>query len=171
METFSSILRNEMELQGYGLKSLELAIRDRRMKMSENDEDPENGGSYHITDRRIYEYLNEISTPPADKARVIMDTLMVEISDADLRQSLLENRAMIRAKKEGARNSEYSRSVSVELRYRKLIPGKEPSQVAAIRHERGKDLYGSEREMSQYVTGLIQKDLKKYTEAVRKERN
>lgn len=151
IERFSSLLGKAMDDSELKAVELEGLLRER--------------GTENINFRRISEYLHGVSTPPFDKARVLMDTLDIPIGDEELKESLELNRELIREEREEILNDRYNRSVTVTIRFRNI--GKSSKMEDIIDNEemlyrRVTELFGDEKNLKKYVERLIKKDLENY---------
>ena len=146
-ERFSFLLKSAMTESGLGARRLQEQLEER--------------GVTNITYKRISEYLRAVSTPPFEKAREIMDAMEVGIEDDILRESLRENREMIREEKEMVEGDGYNKTISVHVKLRKVLPKKIASETEQILKNRVRTLYGSENNMAKYVENLIAADLQR----------
>lgn len=146
IERYSNLLKNAMYSAGVGEVRLVEMLRER--------------GIDNINKRRISEYINNSTTPPFHKARIIMDTLSFPIDDEMLTESLEYNRQLIREEKEMAESNGYTKSFTVKLKYRKM--GRFSSSVEAqmVLNARLKTVFGENGTLTEYVEWLISEDLK-----------
>lgn len=150
VERYSILLGRVMSDYGVGSVRLEEILKEH--------------GIGNISFRRISEYLRNVSTPPFDKARAIMDVLDFPINDEELRASLAFNRELIREEKE---DEEYTRGYSkyiktkIRLKNIEVRKGSVSTQTEKILKDRIVQLYGNENNLSAYIEQLIREDLNK----------
>ena len=111
---------------------------------------------------RISEYKNGATTPPYSKAKTIIDTLGVEMSEEELVESLKMNKEYVREMNSYSQKKFTAYRVSIRMKLQDILPDKEPEQVQFLLDDRIQSLYGSSGKFSSYVKDLIAKDLKQY---------
>lgn len=147
---YSLLLKSAMETYGVGGTKLAELLRER--------------GIEDITFKRISEYTREISTPPFDKARIIMETLHYPIDDESLGESLKLNRELIKSEKEErllSSNNDYARSIAVRIRMRNISKYDPTIETERKIIDRMLELYGTQ-DVSKYLENLVAKDIREH---------
>lgn len=150
VERFSILLSRVMSDYGVGGARLEEILKEH--------------GVDNITFRRISEYLRNVSTPPFDKARAIMDVMGFPINDEELKESLDFNRELIREEREDEEFMRgYSKYIKAKIRLKNIEvrKGDTPTQTERVLKDRIAQLYGNENNLSVYIEQLIREDLNK----------
>ena len=145
---FTDILTIAMQDYGVGVKKLEELLVD--------------AGITDINFRRISDYKNGLHTPSYDKAKKILSILEYDISEQELLDALNENKESIKDQKKylSSESKEIRRTIRIKLK--RLIPGVEPEEAERYLLTRIEELFGNNKEISNYIQSLIAKDLQQY---------
>jgi len=145
---FSGILTQAMQAYGVGCRRFEEILKS-------ND-------IYDISYKRISEYSNGIHTPSFERAKTMLIVLEYPIEDEALTEALTINREQIKEESRyvNTGNKEIRRTIRIKLK--RLLPGKSEEEVERFLWQRIEDLCGDEKQLSNYIQGLIAKDLQEY---------
>ena len=115
-----------------------------------------------ISFQSIADYVNGNHTPSFDRAKILLHELEYPIEDDELSFALAKNRNLIKNEAEylSADRKEVKRTIRIKLKT--LYPEYQAEETERLLYSRIAELYGDETRLSQYVQGLIAKDLREY---------
>ena len=115
-----------------------------------------------ISFQSIADYVNGNHTPSFDRAKILLQELDYQIDDDELSYAIARNRELIKNENDylSADRKEIKRTIRIKLKT--LYPEYQAEDTERLLYGRIQELYGDETKLSQYLQGLIAKDLREY---------
>lgn len=146
---FDEILSIAMSDMGLGCMSFEELLGEKGIKISY---------------KTISAYMRGMRLPSYERAKVILETLEIDMQEGELIDLLNRSRERIKQQKSYFREeeTEIRRTITIRIKPKNISPELSAYQGMRILEERIEDMFGDANKLSDYVKHLITKDLKEF---------